>query len=234
MRNYKSRLQQVETQKSIKSSVIYGGLTIVIIIISLVFGIPLFSKFINLFSKPSAQTSSQNEILVPPTISTLPQYTNKSTLQVTGTAKPNTNVKIFFANSSDETTSDDSGSFSFNIGLTKGANTVYAKTESQDGNLSESSNSFIVNYSTQDPSLTIYNPQNNQTFYGDSQKTLSIQGLTDAGNTVTINDRVAIVDGSGKFNLNFDLQNGDNDLKIISLDQAGNKKEIDLKVTFNP
>lgn len=235
MRQYHSRLQQVEEQKSIKSALIFGGLTIVIIIAALIFGIPAFSKFINLFNRKTTQTQTNNSAtLLTPTLNTLPQYTNQQSIIVKGSGTPNSTVKIFFNNSSDETAVDSDGNFAMNVSLTKGANNIYAETIDSNGNASASSNSYTVNFTNQVPNLTVNSPQNNQTFYGSTQQLLAVQGSTDINNTVTINDHVAIVDPAGKFSYQYSLQSGDNNLKIISLDLAGNKKEIDLKVTFNP
>ncbi len=235
MREYKSRLRDVEEQKSIKSAAIFGGLTLLIIIFAIFFGLPLFSKFINLFSKKSTTESVlQNSNLLPPNLSIIPQFTNQKSIIIKGNTSPNSIIKITFNNSSDETTSDASGNFAANIGLTKGMNVIYAEMIDKNGNQSSKSTTYTVNFTDQIPNLTVNTPQNNQNFYGSTQQNLNIQGTTDANNTVTINDHVAILDNAGKFNYSFNLAQGDNDLKIVSVDQAGNKKEIDLKVTFNP
>ncbi len=236
MRQYQSRLNEVEEKKSIKSAMIFGGLTLLVIILGIFFGIPLFSKFINLFNKSSTAQNSPTSVpsVVAPTLSVLPKYTNQQNISVKGSALANSTIKIFFNDSSDETTTDENGNFEIKIGLVKGVNTIYAKTIDKSKNESESSNSYVVNFTTQTPNLTVNVPQNNQSFYGSTQQKLTVQGSTDVGNTVTINDHMAILDSSGKFSFPYDLQNGDNQIKIISMDQAGNKKEIDIKVTFNP
>ncbi len=236
MRRYQSRLSEVEEQKSIKSAFVFGGLTILVIVLALVFGIPLFSKFVNLFDRTTSTPLSENNTsLMSPTLSTLPEYTNQKTLEVKGTGQPNSTVKVFFNKFSDQTVADDTGSFGIKIGLEKGSNTIYAKTvDETNASESNSSSIYTVNFTDQEPNLTINVPQNNQSFYGPTQKNLNIQGTTDAGNNVTVNDHIAIVDSSGKFNFPMNLQDGNNELKIVSTDRAGNKKEIVLKVSFTP
>lgn len=234
MRENYSRLAQVEEKKSIKSAVIFGGLTIITIVLIIFFGIPFFSKFVGVFSPKTTQGTTQQGPLITPNLAVLPQYTNQQSIIVKGTGNPNSTIKIFFNSSSDETTTDDSGNFAMNVSLTKGTNTIYAETIDSSGNASPASATYIVNFANQIPNLTVNVPQNNQNFYGSTQENLNIQGSTDVNNSVTINGHVAIVDPTGKFSLQFNLQNGDNQLKIISTDQAGNKKETDLKVTFNP
>jgi hypothetical protein len=234
MREYKSRLSEVENQQSLRSAVIFGGLTIFIILFVIFFGIPIFGKISSLFVKKSNPTITQNITLLPPNLIAPPQHTNQQSIIIKGSTLPNSKVKIFFNNSSDETISDSSGNFAMNITLTKGANIIYGQTIDSNGNISNNSSSFTVNFTNQTPNLTINTPANNQVFYGDSQKTITIQGSTDVNNTVTINDHITVLDTNGKFSLPFNLSEGDNQLKIISADQAGNKKQIDLKVTFNP
>ncbi len=233
-KEYKSRLSEVEEKKSVKSAIIFGSLTILVIILVIFFGLQIFSRFVGLFNKPAGNTQTKQNILVSPALASLPQYTNKQAIIVKATATPNSDIKIFFNNSSDVTVSDTNGDFALNISLSKGTNTIFAKVIDKTGNSSESSNVFTVNYTTQVPNLTINVPQNNQNFYGSTQKSLDVQGSTDPSNTLTINDHVAVLDGAGKFSYVIDLQSGDNNLKIISTDLAGNKKEIDLKVTFAP
>ncbi len=232
--NY-SRLAQVEEKKSIKSAIIFGGLTILIIILGLIFGIPTFSKFIGLFNRSSNEPiTTQSNLLLVPTLSAPPQFTNQKSIIVKGTATPNTTIKIFFNDSSDQTSSDDKGNFAMNVNLQKGTNTIFARTIDKSGNQSENSTTFTVTFTDQAPSLTVSSPSDGQSFYGDKQKTISVQGQTDTNVSVTINDHVAIVDNTGKFNFSYNLNQGDNQLKIVATDLAGNKKEISLKVTFNP
>src|SRR5258708_3888630 len=235
MRQYQSRLSEVEEKRSIKSAAIFGGLTLLIIILALFMGIPLFSKFVSLFSKKTTNTLNlPATTLLPPSLIVLPQYTKDKSIVVKGTAIANSTVKVFFNNSSDETSADDTGNFALNVSLTPGPNVIFSKTVDAKSNESASSASYTITYLNKVPNLTINVPQNNQTFYGSTQQNISIQGSTDQGDTVTVNDHIAVLDNAGKFNFSFTLQNGDNQLKIISADPAGNKKEIDLKVTFNP
>lgn len=236
MREYRSRLAEVEEKKSVRSAFIFGGLTLLILILAVVFGLPLFSKFIGLFTKNSStsQTNGNTAILLAPTLAQLPEFTNQQSIVVKGSAKPGSTIKVFFGDATDQVPADDSGNFALNVGLKKGKNVIYAKVVDASGNESPDSVHYTVIFTNDAPKLTVTSPTDGQQFFGDKQKTLNVQGQVDQDISVTINDRIAIVDSSGKFSMNYDLQQGDNQLKIIAKDQAGNKKEIDLKVTFNP
>jgi|SRR5581483_11068562 len=237
MRAYQSRLSRVEERKNIRSAIIFGGLTIAVIVFIFVFGIPAFSKFVNFFNKNTSNISQNQDervILAPPNIDTLPRYVKDKTLTIKGNAQSNSMIKIYFNNSSDETVSDDSGNFSANIELNKGVNIIYATTVDSKGNESKPTEKFSISYLSEAPNLTISRPQNNQNFYGEAQKNIIVEGLTDIGNSVSVNDHIAIVESDGKFSITLGLNDGDNEIKVVSTDPAGNKKEITLKVRYNP
>lgn len=233
MRQYKSRLNQIEEQKSVRTAIMYAGLTILILVGLLVFGFKLFPRVTNLFVKSSTEETNESINLVTPTLQSLAEHTNNQSIIVKGYSQPNSNVKIYHNSSSEVTTADDSGNFSINIDLTKGTNTIYAVTTDDSGNESEKSKTYTIAFSNEVPNLTINKPQNSQTFYG-SEQNISVEGSTDVGNTVTINDHIAIIDSTGKFNYTLSLNNGENTIKIVSVSEAGNKKETELKVTYNP
>jgi hypothetical protein len=60
-----------------------------------------------------------------------------------------------------------------------------------------------------------------------------VEGITDA-ERVTVNDRIAVIDGNGKFSLIVSLNEGKNDLVVQATDQAGNKTETTMSVTYTP
>lgn len=232
MRQNYSRLNRIQEYQNKKTAVVFGGLTLFIIIFGFFFGIPLISKFVGLFSKPAKTQTVSNSVAIAPTLSTLPQFTNQSSLIVKGNTSANSKVKIFVNNDENDVQSDSDGNFTSNITLTKGDNTIFAQTVNGSATSNDSTH-VVVNYDNEIPDLTVNSPSDGQSFFGDKQRSINVTGQTGAENTLTVNDRVAILDSSGKFNLNYDLSDGDNQLKIIATDRAGNKKEIDLKVTFS-
>jgi outer membrane lipopolysaccharide assembly protein LptE/RlpB len=48
-----------------------------------------------------------------------------------------------------------------------------------------------------------------------------------------VNGFWAVVDDNNNFSYTLPLQSGDNQIKIVAIDQAGNKAEKDLKVNFS-
>jgi len=62
---------------------------------------------------------------------------------------------------------------------------------------------------------------------------LHVHGKTDPNVKVTINDFWAIVDDSGNYSYNLSLKSGDNPIKIVATDDAGNNTEKDLKISYS-
>ena len=48
-----------------------------------------------------------------------------------------------------------------------------------------------------------------------------------------MNEFWAIVDAGGNFSYTLPLQNGENTIKVVATDEAGNKTEYEVKVTYS-
>ncbi len=232
-----SRLAKVEEKRNVRSAIIFGGLTVLILILALLYGVPLVARFAGLLSnlKGSKEIIDTTNLPPPPppTISTLPEFTNQQSLHIEGNAQPGATVNIFFNGENKEIIIGSDGKFSGDYTLVKGSNTLYAIAKNKAGT-SASSKKFTIVYDTEPPKLEVTQPKNGDSFYGDKQKQLSIQGITDLDTQVTINGRFAIVENDGGFQATFDLNGGTNSFTITALDRAGNKKEATISVNFTP
>lgn len=229
-----SRLKRVQEYQNKKTAMVFGGLTLFIIIFGFFFGIPLISKFVGLFSNsPKVQNEASTSPLLAPSLETPPQFTNHQSLIIKGSTTPNNPVKVFVNNNEVDATSDSDGNFTANLDLDKGDNTIFAVSTDKKGNTGTDSTHYTVNFDDEPPNLTLNSPTDGQGFFGDNHKSVNINGQTDLDASVTVNGRVAIVDGAGKFNLNMNLENGQNEINIVALDKAGNKKEINISVNFS-
>ena len=70
--------------------------------------------------------------------------------------------------------------------------------------------------------------------YGENQKNVNIVGQTEAGVTLTINDRIATVSETGSFNFSTTLSEGENQFTLKAQDRAGNEAETSLTLRFTP
>lgn len=202
------------------------------------FGIPLLINF-SLFlsgrtsSNTQAQTNTNNVFVAPPILDPIISATFSAQIKVTGTAAAHEKVTLYVNdNKTDEQDTKSDGTFLFNnVSLSTGNNTIKAQAL-QDANKSDYSNMATITVNNKPPQLTVDQPQDGQSFSKDNN-TVTISGKTDPDVKITVNDFWAIVDESGNYSYVLKLQNGDNPIKVMATDQAGNKTEKDLKVTYN-
>lgn len=164
-----------------------------------------------------------------PQLNPLPTATNSAKFTLSGKAQPDSIINFYLNdNLADKTHADKNGIFSFDSQYVKGDNKIYvlAKAGDKTSNTSEILN---VLYKDSKPSLTISSPTDGQQFSKD-QNEINISGSTDPEVKVTVNGFWAIVDQSNNFNYKLKIQSGDNTIKIVAEDQAGNRTEKELKV----
>jgi len=212
--------------------VVVGTLLIFFLIFK--FGIP-FLLFIsgNSSQKDVVQTNSKPTFISAPVLNQDFTATNSAQIKITGNANPKQNIRLYVNDQLvDKTSTKDDGSFSFDaVSLKDGDNAIQTKAQVDDKE-SDFSNTITITYKNKQPSLDVTNPSDGQTFSKD-QNQLNVTGKTDPDVRVTVNDFQAIVNSDGNFSYTMQLQNGDNQLKIIAIDAAGNKTEKDLKVTYS-
>jgi len=200
-------------------------------------GIPLFMKvsnFVDSFREDGGPSSINDDTPPPPPrLESLPEYTNENKLQIDGTTEEGATVTIHFNDEIKEIIAGSGGDFSTSFTLVKGENTVFAYATDKAGNKSIKSQTYSISFDNEPPDLEIIKPSSGESFFGTQQKQLSIEGQTEGEASVTINDRVVVVNSSGKFNLPVSLENGENKFMIVSTDRAGNKTELELVVSYS-
>ncbi len=101
------------------------------------------------------------------------------------------------------------------------------------GPSSTTSQPYIEPESTKDttpPALTITQPTNAAT----DKPATTVVGTTEPTAKVTINGSAADVVGDGSFSFGINLVSGMNTINILALDEAGNKTEKVVYITYNP
>ena len=233
-----SRLESVEEKRNFRNAVLFIILSIAAVVLLVIFGIPQIGKvatFVSGFKNNNKVTVSVDKTPpAPPNFGTYPSFTNQQTVSITGTAAPGVTVKLNFNGNSQSTLTDNSGNFTFsNLTLQTGNNIFSAVTVDTSGNTSQKTPDNTIVYDTKAPALVITSPSDGSSFFGSSQIQATIQGTTDTGASVTINDRIVSVDDSGKFEYTTTLSNGSNPFKVIATDQAGNTTEKDITLSFS-
>lgn len=188
-------------------------------------GIPAIFSLAQIISqvgrKPNISQSNNSLIPSTPIFSQDLIATSSANIKITGTADPKITVEIIQNGRSLGTViTKDDGSFIQEVSLEKNDNSFIATAISETGQKSPPSSLYVIKYLSGQPKLEL-----------DTPKDGVITGKTDAGNTITVNDRFAIVSSDGSFSYTPTLSNGDNKFIIISTDQAGNKitKEVSIK-----
>lgn len=235
----RSRLSR-KLEKQSKNNLIFSILGILIVFLILFkFGVPFLINFSLLVSgtKNSSETvkNDTSAFISAPVLNPLPTATNSAKTTISGIASSDQTISLYLNDEViDKMKTEKDGSFSFKeIILDKGENTIKTKAVTKDNKLSDFSETVIINYKSDPTTLSIDNPSDGQSFSKD-ESPINIVGKTDPGVKVTINDLWAIVNSNGNFSYKLPLQNGENTIKIVATDEAGNKTELERKVNYSP
>lgn len=236
----RSRLKR-RLEKQTKNSLIISLIGIVFVFFILIkFGLPLLINFTLFVSGFKNTNESQNKTSSPafipsPQLDSLPNATNSAQTIISGNASSKQTINLYI---NDElikkTKTKDDGSFVFeDIKLSRGENSITAKALTEDKKESDFSAPIVISFKDKPPSLSVESPSEKQSFSKD-ENNIKVSGKTDKGTRVTVNDFWAIVDENGNFSYQLPLQNGENTIKIVATDDAGNKTETERKVIYSP
>lgn len=240
MKDRSSRLSRT-TQEKTKKQIIFFAIAIIILILGAIsFGPNMLSSvasFTSGFKNPAATTTITNEqnTLETPFIDSIPDATDSAGINISGSSTySDAQIELYVnGNLYDTTPLTQDQKFSFDmVRLTEGGNSIKARVKKGE-QVSPFTREYNVNYSQGAPKLDISSPSDGQQFERGDQ-TITVQGTTDTDNTVTVNGSRAIVDSSGNFSYNLNLSEGDNNLIISAVNQAGQKTDKTMKVNYKP
>lgn len=229
-----SRRIEAKTKKNLFLSIL--GI-IVVMFLMFKFGLPLLVN-LSLFLSGSKGNQEQSEnknpsFIPPPILNSFPQATSSANITISGIASKNQTINLYINDDLiSETETNDDGSFSFKETVKPGENTIKAKAVVDDKE-SEFSQPTTIIFKNAPPSLSINSPSDGQSF-GKDQNMADVNGSTDQDVKITVNGFWAITDSDGSFSYSLPLQNGENKIKIIASDVAGNRTEKEIKVTYSP
>ncbi len=211
------------------------GATLALVILIVFFGLPLVFNLSTIISSFRPKVKVAEDRGIAPTAPRFSQEytaTKSAQIKLNGVADPGITVEIYQDNNLLGTTlAEDNGNFSYEITLNTGQNSFEARAISSSGEKSDRSEIYTINYSNKDPKLDLDNLKDGDTIKANP---FNVRGKTDAGNSVTVNDHLAIVGGDGSFSYLLNLNNGDNKLKITAADPAGNQTSKELTVKYSP
>ncbi len=232
-----SRLQKIEERKNKRQALVFTFLTIASVCLILFIGLPAFVKLIGaLGDVRSSKTNPEKNDTVAPVMPTLMadwEATTSSKITIRGYSEPGSKVSLKVNGiASGDTVANEESSYSFDVTLEQGENEIVTYATDQSSNRSEDSEPVIVLYDSEPPKLEISAPEDGAKFY--DERDIVIGGITDVNASVRVNDFIATVDTEGNFARRIQLNQGENEIKIEAVDEAGNKSEKTIKVSYNP
>lgn len=223
-----------KTKKNLFLSLV--GIILVLLLV-FKFGLPLLIN-LSLFLSGSKGNQEQTEnkdpsFIAPPILNPFPQATSSANVVISGVASKDQVVNLYINdNFINKTKTKEDGTFSFEEAIEPGENVIKAKAVVKDKE-SEFSEPLTLVFKSAPPSLDIREPIDGQSF-GKEQNIADVHGITDPDVKITVNGFWAITDSQGLFSYRLPLQNGENKIKIIATDIAGNRTEKDVRVTYSP
>jgi len=170
----------------------------------------------------------------PPRLEPISEATNSAEITVKGFSEPDSTVELFLNGETyKRVLASKDGGFEAKIILQEGENRLLAQVTDNANNVSQPSQTLFITYRKSGPKLEISEPKDNANFRG-GDRTINIQGFSDSETTVTINDRYVILNQDGSFSYPYSLSDGENLIKIIATDLAGNETIVERKVNYSP
>ncbi len=232
----RSRLERNLEDEITKKTVVVGGLTVVLLICLLVFGLPLLVKLSVLLGEIKGKDSEvvEEKVLppLPPRLIFAFEATNSSLIKINGYAEKGVKVELL---KNDVAVSKvdvgNSGDFEFaGLTLDEGENIFTAVATSLTGGSSQISNPLIVKYDNKPPDLVMTNPS--ELSLKVESPDFDVVGKTEKGVSVMVNGRVALVDNEGNFKIKLQLAPGRNDVEVVARDEAENESRKNIVITY--
>ena len=233
-----SRLANVEEKRNLRKAFVFTLISLIFIVFLFFSGIPMFAKFATFMSnlgksdKPIVLNDTTPP--APPQISGENEYTNQKSFEVSGNTEAGAVIIITFNSDEEEVISDNAGFFSFKFNLKDGENSFSAQAKDQAGNVSQPTKVYTITFDDTPPEIVIESPADGSEYFGSKQSQVTIKGHSEAGSSMTINNRFISVSDDGSFSYTASLSEGETSFNIKVVDKAGNEKEKTITLRFSP
>jgi len=220
-----NRLAKKEEAATVKRIFALSVISAILALFMFTLGIPLLGKFADflelILGSQNQQQSPDGKSISPPNLDPIPAATNSANLNIQGFAAEGESVELYLNNNPAAKVETASGNFSFeDIKLQNGQNSIAAKSLSNTGGESEFSKILTIKLDTEAPELTVENPQENQSFSGNNR--IKVSGKTDQDSQVYANGFLANINSEGQFEILIPVAEGDSQVEIRTIDEAGN------------
>lgn len=231
--NRVQRLARKEEKDIVKRIFLLSIVSIILIFVLVTVGITAlgkFSDFLDVVFKDDKELVMEETNLLPPILDNISGSTNNESLKVTGFSAGSVKVMIYKNAQLSGEVNLEGGKFEYDLILTEGENEISAKSSKHDGIESDFSIPVVVKLDKTEPKLEVTNPVEGQSFFANSR--ITVEGKTEHDAQVFVNGFLANVGVEGKFDVNIPLVEGDNDIEVKALDEAGNTNIVKVRVNF--
>lgn len=232
-----SRLVKREKQKLIKHTWIAVVLSLGLLLIFIFFGLPNAPRIIALIAGTNP-TTGQSDTIPPqvPVVQISQRYTNQPKYTIKGIAEAKSQVIIIRNDLElDAVTTGEDGIFERSIELDEGQNIISAYSVDEAENQSQTSKNEVITLDTKKPELVLGEGISEEmSIVGKDKQYFTISGVTKPGAKVSINERFLFAKADGSFSYRYRLSEGDNQIKIVAEDKAGNSVEQSIVIKFKP
>jgi|APSaa5957512622_1039677.scaffolds.fasta_scaffold16480_3 hypothetical protein len=235
----KTRLERKREKESLRQAVKYLFLIFLSLFLLVKFGLPgliNMATFIGNISSSDNPIEKEDQLAPrPPRLNPLPEATNSAQINVSGSAEPGTSIKLYVRGISiEETVASEESAFEFKkVHLREGENEIYTVAYDDHGNTSDDSSSYTVLVDNEKPEISIGTPSDGDKFF-DSDSPITVSGSTEEGAGLEINDHFVMVKSDGSYSTSVNLSDGDNEIKAVAVDEAGNRAEAVINVNYTP
>ncbi len=229
------RIARREEKNTIKRILILSVVSVVLIFLLLTLGVSLLGKLTDLlsvvFKGKASVSATDNSIVQAPILDPIPQATNSAQLKITGFSSDGKKVEVYKNGDKVGDTTVDGGRFSYeDITLSAGNNDITLKAVGNTGSTSDFSQVATIIFNKKEPLLSVDTPTDGQNFSGNNR--IKVAGQSQKNAQVFANGFLANVNSDGKFDVTIPLTDGENNIEVKALDEAGNVKTLKLKVNF--
>lgn len=213
----------------------YFLLSIVFVFVVIKWGFPFFIRIIA--GDGVAINKTEEDIIPPqmPMLTPLPEATNEAMIIVEGYTEAGAKLELNINDVLSKTdTAKEDGSFRIEASIQNGQNRVQVRAVDLANNASMSEVK-LVTLDKEPVVLTISSPKDGTEFIGKNSQVVDITGKTNKQSTqVLANNSFVDVGRDGTFTYKYSLNAGENEIKLVASDKAGNKDEKTIKLTYSP
>ncbi|MBP7768652.1 hypothetical protein KA082_02340 [Candidatus Woesebacteria bacterium] len=229
-----SRLVKKEQKKMLRQTVWFVVIGLLLVVGFLFLILPNFIRIINSVLNTKPITEEETVLIQAPVLSAPVSATFSAKLAISGYGAANLKTIILLnGERGPEVQTNTDGTFSTEITLASGENTISAFTKDEKNHESTTARPYTVVLDTLPPKIELKEPENKKVF-DSKQKLITVAGLAEPLAKLYLNGRYFTPRSDGSFSTTLSLNTGENKITLIAVDQAGNESKIERVVTLNP